>query len=1273
MAAAAVGQALLSASVQTLLDRITSSEFRDFMKNRKLNVSLLDELKITLLMLGAVLNDAEEKQITSLEVKKWLEELKDAVYDAEDLLDEINTESLRCKVEQSSQNVANKVRSFFSSSSFGESCWRLNSKLEEISRRLEQFAKQKDILGLQSFSLRVYKTTTTSLVNESVVVGREDDKEKLLQMLRCDEDPKGNAIGVVTIWGMGGLGKTTLAQLLYNDVKVPEHFDLKAWACVSDDFNVLEVTKSLVESITLKVYDTKNLEFLRVELRNILSNKKFLIVLDDLWNEKYSDWDDLITPFHSGRRGSKIIVTTRQSRVVEITHTFPVHKLNCLSDDNCWLLLSKHAFANEDPNKYPKLEAIGRKIARKCGGLPIAAKTIGGLLRSKVDEKEWNKILNSNQWDIPNDDVLPALQLSYLYLPSHLKKCFAYCSIFPKDLLLDKKKLVLLWMAEGIVQQPTYVEKTFEIEAEDYFNELLSRSFFQQYSGDPRKFVMHDLINDLAKFVSGRSCLQFEGNEVPKSTRHLSFSQKPYSGSKDFECFLHLNCLRTLLPQNEFKDWLPQCPLNKRVLHDLLTKLKCLRVLSLPLRKNVIEVPNSIGNLQHLRYLNLSCTSIRRLPNEAFTLHNLQTLLLSNCMYFNELPEKIEKLTNLRHLDISGTAVKEMPTQVTKLQNLQSLSTFVVGKQPDGLGIKELKKLPHLHGKLSILNLQNVVDSMDALEANLKRRENIEELVLKWDCDAQDSLAVKNVLKMLQPSTNLKRLTINHYGGTGFPIWVGDLSFINITFLCLIDCNNCFSLPPFGELPSLSKLLIEGMASIHTLGGEFYCNKGESSSFQPFPSLEILRFENMPIWEEWTLFEGEGEKFPFPRLKHLSLHNCPMLKGDIPIILPSLTKVSILNCEQLEAKPTALQWITSVEELEIKRGEHGLLGAFDHFPLDSLKSLTIDECDSLQCLPRTIMGSHCLQMLSLKDIPSITSFPNDGLPTSLQRLIIENCEKLEFLPQDSWQNYTSLEYLEIKESCHSLKSFPLGCFPKLEFLYIDDCHNLESLAHFGGSALPLKSLSVERCEEFRSMSELHIDSLSNLQYLCLNLVPKLESPPQGGLPSNLRILSIGGCNGLYSIPIEDWGFQRLTSLSTLHVSYDGSESILHILLKNQLLPTSLVSFRIDDISNLKLLEGKGLQHLTSLQQLYILRCPNLESLPEDVLPSSLLLLEIYKCPKLEERYDYQKGKHLSKIAHIPTIKINFEYYDPWYPMHSFKRRPLICRCPSRFCGIIRLK
>ncbi|KAI9086879.1 hypothetical protein K1719_031202 [Acacia pycnantha] len=152
----------------------------------------------------------------------------------------------------------------------------------------------------------------------------------------------------------------------------------------------------------------------------------------------------------------------------------------------------------------------------------------------KGTELEWNKFLSNNQWDILKDDVLPALRLSYLYLPPHLKKCFAYCSIFPKDLLLEKKKFVLLWMAEGFVHQHSHGMKSLETKADDCINEFLSRSFIQKYEGDPRKFVMHDLINDLAKVVSGKSCLWFEGNEIPKTLRHLSYARQRYHGSKVF-------------------------------------------------------------------------------------------------------------------------------------------------------------------------------------------------------------------------------------------------------------------------------------------------------------------------------------------------------------------------------------------------------------------------------------------------------------------------------------------------------------------------------------------------------------------------------------------------------------------------------------------------------------------------------------------------------------------------------------------------------------------
>lgn len=230
------------------------------------------------------------------------------------------------------------------------------------------------------------------------------------------------------------------------------------------------------------------------------------------------DWDDLLTPFTSARRRSRIVVTTCQQRVAEVTHTFPIHKCGDLSDDDCWSVLAKHVFRSEDSNKYQELEGIGRKIARKCGGLPLATKTLGGLLCLKVEAMEWNEILNSNIWELPNDGVLPALRLSYLYLSAHLKRCFAYCSIFPKDCLLEKQQLVLLWMAEGLVQL-SQGEKTIEKIGEDYFDELLSRSLIHQpkYVNE-RNFVMHDLVHDLARVVAGKTCFRL-GLKVLKSQR----------------------------------------------------------------------------------------------------------------------------------------------------------------------------------------------------------------------------------------------------------------------------------------------------------------------------------------------------------------------------------------------------------------------------------------------------------------------------------------------------------------------------------------------------------------------------------------------------------------------------------------------------------------------------------------------------------------------------------------------------------------------------------
>ncbi|KAK7401000.1 hypothetical protein VNO78_12309 [Psophocarpus tetragonolobus] len=1230
MALAMVGEALISASVEILIKRIASREFRDFFSRRKLNVSILDELKIKLLALNVVLNDAEEKQITDPAVKEWLDELKDAVLDAEDLLDEVNTDALRCKVEGESKTFTTKVRSVFSSS-FKNFYRSINSKLEAISGRLENFVRQKDILGLQNVTRRVSCRTVTDSLVESVVVAREDDKEKLLSMVLYDNDAMSNDIEVITVLGMGGLGKTTLVQCLYNDSEVQKHFDLAAWACVSDDFDILKVTKKIVESLTSKDSHITNLDVLRVELKNNVRDKKFLVVLDDLWNEKYNDWHNLIAPFSSGKKGSKIIVTTRQQRVAKITHTFPTYELQPLSDENCWHILARHAFGNECYDKYPSLEKIGRKIARKCNGLPLAAKTLGGLLRSNIDAGEWNRILNSNLW--AHDDVLPALRISYLHLPAHLKRCFAYCAIFPKQYLLDRKELILLWMAEGFLQHNK--EKAMESVGEDCFNELLSRSLIQKDNASAEEnFRMHDLIYDLARLVSGRSSCYFEGSEIPKTVRHLSFIRGMYDVSEKFEAFYEQKFLRTFLPIFSYP--FEQLYLTKMVSHGWLPKLRCLRILSLSKYKNITELPASIGNLLHLRYLDLSYTSIECLPDETFMLYNLQTLILSNCELLNQLPRQIGNLVTLRHLDISDTNLPVMPTQICRLQDLRTLTDFIVGRQ-DGLSIKDLTKFPYLQGKLSILNLQNVVNHMDAFQANLKNKELIDELILEWGSDPQDPQIQKDVLDNLQPSTNLKKLGIKYYGGTSFPKWIGDSSFSSIIVLSISDCNNCLSLPSLGQLPSLKELVIKRMKMVKTVGYEFYGSDTSSQLVQPFPSLKSLEFEEMSAWQEWLPFESEGRNFPFPCLKRLYLYKCPNLRGTLPNHLPSLTNVSFSECNQLVTNLSDVHWNTSIEVIHIRDGQKDLLSILDNF---SYCELLIEKCDSLQSLPRMILSANCLQKLTLTNIPSLISFPADCLPTSLQSLDIWHCRKLEFLSHDTWHMFTSLEKLRIWNSCRSMTSFSLACFPALQELYIRFISNLETITTQGGGASPkLVDFIVIDCEKLRSLPN-QID-LPSLEHLDLSGLPKLASLSPRCFPSSLRSLYVDD-GILSSMSKQELSliFQHLTSLSHLLLKGLGDEDHINTLLKEQLLPPSLEFLFLHNFSCLQLLEGKGLQNLTSLRMLHLYNCPRVESLPEDQLPSSLVVLSLRECPLLEARYQSYNGKYWSKIAHIPAIKIN---------------------------------
>ncbi|XP_057433329.1 putative disease resistance RPP13-like protein 1 [Lotus japonicus] len=627
-----------------------------------------------------------------------------------------------------------------------------------------------------------------------------------------------------------------------------------------------------------------------------------------------------------------------------------------------------------------------------------------------------------------------------------------------------------------------------------------------------------------------------------------------------------------------------------------------------------------------LRYLNLSNTSIKCLPDSIFKLYNLQTLILSNCECLTHLPAKIGNLVSLRHLDLSDTNLVEMPAQICRLQELRTLTVFVIGRKEDGLSIAELSNFPYLQGKLSIQQLQNVVDPMDAVHANLMNKGQIEELTLQWGSDPEDSQIEKDVLENLQPSMSLKELCIRYYGGTSFPNWVGDSSFSNIVVLRISNCNYCLSLPPFGQLPSLKKLFIIKMGMVTKIGHEFYCSNGSFSPtiFQPFPSLESLEFGDMPEWQEWLPYEDLsdiGGNFAFPCLRRLNIFNCPKLRGSLPKCLPSLRYVDIKECEMLEEeKSTCLQWKTSIEELIVRR------------------------CHKLvPSLTRMIAGANCLQLLTLYNISYDISFPDDGLPTSLRSLKIHNCVKLQFLSLETLHKYTSLQALTITNSCHSMSSFPFGCFPALQRLKIQHCPTLEAISTQPGGVAPnLFLFCVIGCGKLKSLPE-QID-LPALEYLWLNVLGELASFSPIYLSSKIKSLVVDSVVLSLMFKLESgFPFQRLTSLSFLLLHGFGDEELVNNLPKKLSLPTSLEELELRKFRGLRFLEGgQGLQYLTSLKRLYISDCPKLESLPEDQLPSSLELLSIEKCPLLEARYQSQKGEHWSKIARIPAIQINEE-------------------------------
>ncbi|KAL5573005.1 hypothetical protein UlMin_022602 [Ulmus minor] len=1218
MAAELVGGAFLSSFLNVLFDRIASREVLDYVRGKRHYDGRLDKLKIKLLFVNVVLEDAELKQIRNPAVKMWLDELKDVADDADNLLDDIATDALEMKVmEVETRTSTSKASNIFSSFFHSKDRDRM-TKMEEILDKLEYIVQQKDDLGLKEgrgekpYSSRL---PSTSLILESQVYGRDADKDAIIKMLLSD-DAGSSKIGVIPIVGMGGIGKTTLAQAVFNDNEIKEPFELKAWVCVSEEFDVCKVTKTILEAINSQPCDLKDLNSLQVQLAEKFRGNKFLIVLDDVWHENYEDWEFMSRPFQNGAQGSKIIVTTRSDKVAKIMRSVSTYSLKILSDEDCLRIFARHALGREDFVAHTNLEKIGGEIVKKCKGLPLVAKALGGVMRSTRDVLQWERIQKSEIWDLTDDEsnILPALRLSYHYLPSHLKRCFAYCSIFPKDFRFDKEELILLWMAENLLGHPPK-SKRIEDVGDEYFKDLLSRSFFQKT--DESSFVMHDLMVDLATFVSGKFCVQLERenpNEFVMMMRHLGYSREFHDSYEKFNCVFEASHLRTFYGVGSHNNFYT---VSREVVPSLFFKLRCLRVLSLQGYFNISQLPNSIGKLRHLRYLDLSWTPIRRLPESICLLFNLQTLKLWGCHDLISLPKGMYRLINLRYLCFNGNSLLEMPTQISKLKSLQNLGTFVVGKD-DGTNIVELKELPNLRGALGVKNLQNVKKAEDALQAKLMDKKNLEELELEWGNETNDSELERNILDNLLPNSNLKRLKIRGYGGTTFPNWVGDRSLCsNIVDLILANCEYCHSLPPLGQLFSLKSLRIESFDGIVSVGAEFYGTC--SFVLKPFASLEFLHFVNMPNWEVWSLPVEDVDQ-AFPKLRKLGVHSCKRLIGDLPHFLHTLTSFDISDCEKLACSLPEMPVVSSVHLMYSKELK---IDPYSFTENRSLQKLTIRGTSKFAFLMDSSYES--LESLSLSDPPaSLKSFPLDSFP-KIKHLSIRDSPHLESISVSDrlCQGLTSLYSLYIFE-CPNFIMFPGDgfTFPSLASLWIMECDKLKFLPETLHNLFPsLHSLIVHDCREVESFSVI-------------------------GLPLTLRYLQIRKCDKFINSNWMSWNLKTLPNLRSFR--FEGSESAnvtITSFPEQGFLPPTLSFLSICNLSSLETLDKNGLRALTSLVFLWIDSCPMLKTIPEEGLPTSLQELRIYECPLLEEKCEREKGEYWTKIAHIPCITINGQFVN----------------------------
>ncbi|KAL1558881.1 putative late blight resistance protein R1A-10 [Salvia divinorum] len=820
----------------------------------------IESLETDLRLFNAFLKDSVKKRRRDEHTKELVRNIRDVVYEVEDVIDAFITQAMEKK----------------STSAFLK-FWKPSVKLHDIGKKVEEVREKVDKARVDFANLSVhdlddYEKPEARPPRQKDVVGFEDVTNELIGRLTGDTD----YFDVVSLIGMFGLGKTTVAWKIFNDPEILYKFPVRIWLPISQEFSDKDIFLAILKEFTTIDDELRQKDSMLIApiVADFLSTASFLIVFDDIWSQ--TDWERLNVAMPQNNNKGKILITSRIEDVgASASCPRPPKKLRFFTQDESWELLRLEALRKLDCP--PELENVGQLIARDCEGLPLAIVVIGGILAAKFSAKDlsetrkaWDKVstrvntyLSEND---PANRMKKFISLSYDRLPYHLRACFLYLGVFPEDYEITVSRLIRMWIGEGFIQHNN--DYSLEEAGEMYLEDLINRNLVTieklKPNGKVKTCRIHDALRDFCRTETGKE----NENFLQEIKCNSGTWAPPVSDLHNYRRLsIHSNCLDfiALKPSGyRVRSFVCFCKdemiLSADHIPHLLGAFKLLRVLDVKPIK-LIKITSDMYQLVHVRYIALS-TDVHILPTKFSQLWNLQTLIVDTTSRTLEVKADIWRLTQLRHFKTNASANLPKPNKNSKHgAELQTLSTISVESCTAELleHACNLKKLG-IRGRLALL-LEGKIGSFDSLG----KMKYLEQLKLVNDVHPRPTLEgqLRSLPQPYQFPSKLKSLTL-----------VG-------TFLTW----NIMSV--LGLLENLEVLKLKDKA---------FMGNTWSAAGGGFRRLEFLHIEHtdLAVWE--------ASSHHFPRLRGLVLKNCEKLIA-IPIGLADVASFQML--ELFVCKPAA--------------------------------------------------------------------------------------------------------------------------------------------------------------------------------------------------------------------------------------------------------------------------------------------------------------------------------------------------------------------------------